>query len=100
MLEDFEFLVRLSEITDFTHINVVTCEYRYYLDGSNSMMFQRRKVFEALNVIYQKHPSRDKYIQDKRNTELEVVKKEVERIATLRKHYPVIFKRMRLFLLK
>ncbi len=48
MLEDFEFLVRLSRAFDFHHVPRLTCEYRYYLDGANAMLTQRRKTFEAL----------------------------------------------------
>lgn len=85
MLEDFEFLVRLSNFADFTHINSVTCEYRFYLDGINSMIYQREKVYEALNHIYSIHETNNADLIKKRDIELGVIRKEIEKIGMLRK---------------
>lgn len=85
MLEDFEFLVRLSNFTSFTHVNAVTCEYRFYLDGINSMIYQREKIYNALMQIYKIHQSRDADVLKKREIELEIVRNEVEKIGILRK---------------
>lgn len=83
MLEDFEFLIRLSQITDFFHINRVSCEYRYYLDGLNSMINQRSKTLEALNTIYTNHPVKDTQIQENRSLELEALRRQINVIQSI-----------------
>lgn len=84
MLEDYEVLIRLSGLTDFCHINEVTCEYRFYLDGQNSMLFQREKVYQALKDIYGKNKTDDGEISKMRDVELSIIRKEVEKISGLR----------------
>ncbi len=91
MLEDFEFLVRLNQVTDFYHINAVTCEYRFYLDGMNSMINQREKTLDALKYIYNQHPSNDLHIKQKREMELASLHSQIEKISKLKeliKKYP------------
>jgi len=84
MLEDFEFLVRLSKEYNFYHVNRVTCEYRYYLDGMNSMINQRGKTLEALKYIYAKHEAYNQNIENNRSFELEALKVQTEKIELLR----------------
>lgn len=85
MLEDFEFLIRLNKITDFYHINRVSCEYRYYLDGINSMINQRSKTLEALESIYAKHPVKDLDIEENRMLELGALKRQINTIEEIEK---------------
>ncbi len=84
MLEDFEFLVRLSKEYNFYHVNRVTCEYRYYLDGMNSMINQREQTLEALKYIYTKHEAYNQNIENNRSFELEALKVQTEKIELLR----------------
>jgi GT2 family glycosyltransferase len=58
-LEDFEFLLRLSALSDFCHVNKVTCEYRFYLDSENSIFLSREAYWKALQVVYDLHPVTD-----------------------------------------
>lgn len=85
MLEDFEFLIRLSEITDFIHVNRVSCEYRYYLDGINSMMNQRSKTYGALESIYSKHPVKDFDVEENRILELGSLRRQIQKIEDIQK---------------
>lgn len=84
MLEDFEFLVRLTTCSDFFHVRNASCEYRFYLEGLNSMLFQREKIKEAIKYIYQVHTSDLPEILTKRNAELKAIESEIEKIRTLR----------------
>lgn len=70
MLEDYEFLIRLSKEYNFCHINRVTCEYRFYLDGVNSIVNNRLKTKEALLSIYEAHQSDDPMINERRKKSL------------------------------
>lgn len=85
MLEDFEFLVRLTKKYDFFHINRVTCEYRFYLDGINSMINNRSKTLEALEYIYKQHPSKDKEILNGREIELKSLANQITKIESEKK---------------
>ena len=83
MLEDYEFLIRLSEVTDFHHTDRVSCEYRYYLDGLNSMINQRSKTFEALETIYAKHPVKDLAVEENRILELSALHHQISAIEKI-----------------
>ncbi len=84
MLEDFEFLVRLSNDYDFFHVDRVTCEYRFYLDGMNSMINNREKTLKALEYIYSKHLAYTEKMAQSRSLELEALKNQIEKIDVLR----------------
>ncbi|MHB8192965.1 MAG: glycosyltransferase [Bellilinea sp.] len=58
-LEDYDFLLRASEVCAFNHVNKVTCEYRFYLDSTNSVYDGKGKYLSALEKIYPKHPVTD-----------------------------------------
>ncbi len=83
MLEDFEFLIRLNKVTDFHHVDRVSCEYRYYLDGLNSMINQRSKTFEALESIYAKHPVKDLVVEENRMLELSALHRQINIIEKI-----------------
>ncbi len=84
MLEDFEFLVRLSKYYDFRHVNRVTSEYRYYLDGMNSMINQRERTYEALQYIYNRHEAYNKSIAQSRDLELQALSRQIGQINELK----------------
>jgi len=85
MLEDFEFLIRLSKSFDFFHVNRVTCEYRYYLSGVNSMITQRAKTLDYLKYIYLQNPTDDPEINYKRKQELASLKQQIDKVEELRR---------------
>ena len=87
MLEDFEFLIRLSNITDFLHVDRVSCDYRFYLDGLNSTVNQRTKTLEALRFIYAKHQIDDPEINKKRESELEGLQLQIKTIEKINEEY-------------
>jgi len=84
MLEDFEFLVRLSKDYPFIHVDRVTCEYRFYLDGMNSMINQRGRTLEALEYIFSRHPAYNEEIEKNRNIELAALQDQIEKIDSLK----------------
>ncbi len=83
MLEDYEFLVRLSTIFDFQHVKQFTCEYRYYLDGVNSMATQRTKTLDALKFIYNQNPVDDVRVANERKYELASLEHQIKKIDEL-----------------
>lgn len=83
MLEDFEFLMRLSKSVKFHHVKRFTCEYRFYLDGVNSTAIQRAKTVKALESIYKKHPTVDPRIASERKFLLAQFEHQVRKIEQL-----------------
>ena len=84
MLEEFEFFVRLSKNYDFHHVDRVTCEYRFYLDGMNSMINQREKTLDSLQYIYEKHKTSNIQIVKDRAYELETLEIQIRKINLLK----------------
>jgi hypothetical protein len=76
LLEDWDFLLRLSSVCDFHHIDIPTCEYRFRLDGTNSLTAQRRKSLAAIRRIYERHPTEEPEIIRLRNERLEVFQRQ------------------------
>jgi len=71
-LEDWEFLIRASGRYTFLHVPKITCEYRFFLDGSNSVTnFQA--MMAAYDMVCQLYPS-DPAIETKRQ-EVKIIKK-------------------------
>jgi GT2 family glycosyltransferase len=83
MLEDYEFILRISRSFGFYHINRVTCEYRYYLDGVNSMVTQRPKTLESLKFIYAQNLVENPNILAERNLELVKLEEQIKKIQAL-----------------
>jgi hypothetical protein len=83
MLEDYEFLARLSKAFDFHHVRRCTCEYRFYMDGVNSMATQRSKTLEALKFIYTQNPVHDHQVIAERRTELASLENQIRKIEQL-----------------
>jgi len=83
MLEDYEFLVRLSKAFDFHHVRRCTCEYRFYMDGVNSMATQRSKTLAALKFIYGQNPVQDQQIITERRAELANLENQIKKIEQL-----------------
>lgn len=71
MLEDFEFLMRLSRTINFHHIDRVSSEYRYFVEGMNSMLLHRNDIYESLLKIYNKITTDDETIKKRRESELD-----------------------------
>lgn len=101
MLEDFEFLIRLSTKYTFCPIDRVTCEYRFYLDGINSMINNREKTYDALNYIYNKFETKDTEILENRDSELKALSLQIKKINALKEklsgdnhHYELILQQM------
>lgn len=84
MLEDFDFLIRLSKTYGFHHVNRVTCEYRFYLDGVNSIVSNRLKTKEALLSIYEAHKTDDEFINKRRDEVIVLFDKQLRAINNVK----------------
>lgn len=57
MLEDWDFLIRAAERRKFVSTGRITCEYRFYLNGSNSLVLNRPKAIAATEDIFDRYPA-------------------------------------------
>ena len=73
-LEDYDFLLRLSAVCNFYHVNKVTSEYRFYLDMTNTIFVDRHKNVPTLFLIYQKYPVEEEMIITERQQTLDSLK--------------------------
>lgn len=55
-LEDWELWLRMSRSFTMHHIKILTCEYRYRLDGSNMLSGSLGKFLYMTEQLYKKHP--------------------------------------------
>jgi len=83
MLEDYEFLLRLSKVFSFYHVKRFTCEYRFYMDGINSLTTHRWKTLDALRFIYNQNPVADPGLAQARKYELQSLENQIETIKKL-----------------
>ena len=82
-LEDYDFLLRLSGVTDFYHLRKVTCEYRYYLDCINTVFNGREGYLTALQQIYPHHPVDEDILLFKRQQVMEGLQYQIKIIDEL-----------------
>ena len=82
-LEDYDFLLRLSGVTDFYHLRKVTCEYRYYLDCINTVFNGREGYLAALQQIYPHHPVDEDILLFKRQQVMEGLQYQIKIIDEL-----------------
>jgi GT2 family glycosyltransferase len=83
-LEDYEFLLRLMNISDFFHIGKVTCEYRYYADMQSSITSLGRKEYlSALRKIYAKHNVDEQNLIQARQQIIEGLKNQIQQIEEI-----------------
>ncbi len=85
-LEDFEFLLRISEAYDFCHLKKVTSEYRYYLDSANSIYTDRQKTLDALQYIYKRYPVADQESISRREDVIIGMKNQIRVIEALKEN--------------
>jgi GT2 family glycosyltransferase len=79
-LEDYEFLLRLRTASEFYHLKKVTCEYRFYLDGVDSISSGKQEYLEALQLIYKEFPVVDEKIKHERQMVINAVRLQAKRI--------------------
>ncbi|WP_374480014.1 glycosyltransferase [Zoogloea sp.] len=68
-LEDWEFLLRLSDVLPFCHIHRTTVEVRTRLNAAGSHMLDRERgrLPELYQAVYAQHPTRDVDIRQARS---------------------------------
>lgn len=82
-LEDYDFLLRLSSITDFNHVRKVTCEYRFYLDSMNTVFNGRKEYLTALQQIYPRYLVTNHEILITRQQIIKALQLQIEEIDSL-----------------
>jgi glycosyltransferase involved in cell wall biosynthesis len=83
-LEDYEFLIRLSNLSDFHHVRKVTCEYRYYWDVHSSITTVGRKEYlSALRKIYAQHEVKEQNLILSRQQIVEGLKNQIQQIEEI-----------------
>ncbi|MGE0129566.1 MAG: glycosyltransferase [Blastocatellales bacterium] len=83
LLEDWDFLLRLSSICDFQHVRIPTCEYRFSLDGANSLTTHRRRSLAAIRQVYEKHPTQDAEVTRRRNERLLLFQQQLSQMESI-----------------
>jgi glycosyltransferase involved in cell wall biosynthesis len=83
-LEDYEFLLRVSSLGEFSHVGKVTCEYRFYLDTKNSISLEGRdKYLQALERIYQLYPVYDESLISHRIETISAMQEQNSQIVSI-----------------
>jgi|GEM_PF-1640784 len=54
--EDWEFWIKLSLQTDFTHIKEITSEYRHRVDNTNMVTTKLPDFLRTMKIIYERYP--------------------------------------------
>jgi GT2 family glycosyltransferase len=54
--EDWDFLLRAARHCAFVPVNRITCEYRFYLDSTNSTVQQRERHLDQIERMYARYP--------------------------------------------
>ena len=67
VLEDYEFLLKISQSFPFKRIDRIVSEYRFYSSQLNSIFNNRERFGRAMKRIYDRYPSENKKMEDKRN---------------------------------
>lgn len=55
MLEDWDFLIRIAQRRNFLSAGQITCEYRFYLSGANSIVNNRMPIVHATQAIHARY---------------------------------------------
>lgn len=68
VLEDWEFLIRLSKAASFVHVPRISCEYRFRINGvlGNSITRNRSNALQTMLKIFSKYPV-DQLLEEKRS---------------------------------
>ena len=83
-LEDYDFLLKMSANYPFHHLRKVTCEYRYYLHSPNSIYTDVQKALDALQQIYNRHPTTDAQAIYDRAITLRATENQIDRIEKIK----------------
>lgn len=73
LLEDWDFLIRLSQIATFRHVPRITSEYRFRANKNvdNSIAGRRSEARESLLRTYERYPTNDKELLERRRCTIE-----------------------------
>lgn len=80
-LEDWDFLLRVAHQYDFLSSPRITCEYRFYQGGTNSIVRQRSTALSSLEYIYECYPVGLATLNYARELQLQANRELVDKIA-------------------
>jgi GT2 family glycosyltransferase len=85
VLEDWDFLIRLSRRVPFTFVRRTTCEYRFLVGGSlmNSVLSARAKSLQAAEQIYARYPVEDEEVLRRRRAVVDGLRDQVALLKEL-----------------
>ena len=82
ILQDWDFLLNVTEHVPLTPVHRETCEYRIYADLANSVT-SRAVALVDLMRIYERHPASSKTVEHERKREAELLEEQVELVGDL-----------------
>lgn len=92
-MEDYDFLLRLSAYYPLHHVRKVTCEYRYYVNSSNSIYIDRHKTQEAYEKIFQRYPVDSYVLRIRRQEVLDMIHTQAMKISKIEEKIGTDFSR-------
>ncbi len=92
-MEDYDFLLRLSAQYPLYHVRKVTCEYRYYVNSSNSIYTERHKTLESYKNIFQRYPVDSYVLRVRRQEVLDMIHTQTTKIAKIEEQIGADFSR-------
>ena len=77
IVPDWDFLLRVTKNHALWSVPCETCEYRLYVDLSNSVTKGRRQVVEEMRTIYENHPAESRLVDLARRLQIAEVELQV-----------------------
>ncbi len=89
VLEDWEFLIRLSRSADFYRVPRVTSEYRFRIGktSDNSITQVRESTLEVIKRIYDMYPPNNQEVAMRREQLIEDMRKQIYDLDQIEQHY-------------
>jgi glycosyltransferase involved in cell wall biosynthesis len=86
LLEDWDFVIRLSRRFPFHHVRRVTSEYRFRVSAGagNAMIAQREDVLASQLALYERYPVSDELLRQERSDQIGHLRTQIERIREIR----------------
>lgn len=85
LLEDWDFWLRLSQRHRFLRLPRITAEYRFRISRTleNSITSRRTEAMEAMRRTYERYPVSDPFLQRKRESIMEEMRRQIHDLARI-----------------
>src|SRR6185503_4067836 len=86
LLEDWDFLIRLSKRNPFLRVPRVTSEFRFRVGDriENSILARRDEIIDVTGLVYKRHPVELDELEDRRREFIRELKRQAEDLANIR----------------